>query len=286
VSGVERVPLRVPEQWDPKWFRDFVRDVLAPADARNALGQSGITVSGGPTTPAVIEGLGAVTASDTDTIDVTVASQDLTIDARLQMSLTSDANGIKLAGDEAGPAEWHYYGTDGAAARGWHPLYPTFWTQHAADYTLTSTTSAQQLFNQSANGRVTLATGCYEFALFLYLLDMSATSGAATIDIDGAGTAVTDRWGWASWGIDDSSPLNAATRTGSAAISSNLLVVAPTTGTGMVVSARGQFRVSSAGYIRPAIALADAAAARVAAGSWFAVRQIGESGDSYVGAWS
>src|SRR5574343_1116983 len=51
------------------------------------------------------------------------------------------------------------------------------WLMLTADYTLTSTTSAQKLFNNTTNGRLTLPTGVYEFECFIYLTTMSATSG-------------------------------------------------------------------------------------------------------------
>jgi Major tropism determinant N-terminal domain len=39
-----------------------------------------------------------------------------------QMSITSDAAGLKLVNDAAAPGASRYYGTDAAAARGWHAL--------------------------------------------------------------------------------------------------------------------------------------------------------------------
>lgn len=44
-GGVDKIPLRIPREWDPKWFGDFVRDVLALADIRNAQGD-GIEITG------------------------------------------------------------------------------------------------------------------------------------------------------------------------------------------------------------------------------------------------
>jgi len=67
MSGIERIPLNIPTQWDPKWFIDFVRDVLAKADARNALAGAGITILGDPTAPATI-GLSGDGASVIDAI--------------------------------------------------------------------------------------------------------------------------------------------------------------------------------------------------------------------------
>jgi hypothetical protein len=62
----------------------------------------------------------AVTVTDTDTIDHTLTGQALSSAARLQMSLTSDANGIKLTGDSASPGNNKVYGTNGSGAKGWY----------------------------------------------------------------------------------------------------------------------------------------------------------------------
>lgn len=45
MSGLENIPYRIPQEWDPKWFLDFIKDVLAKADVRNSLGV-GITIEG------------------------------------------------------------------------------------------------------------------------------------------------------------------------------------------------------------------------------------------------
>lgn len=44
-QGVQHIPLRIPETWDAKWFADFIREVLALADIRNAEGD-GVEISG------------------------------------------------------------------------------------------------------------------------------------------------------------------------------------------------------------------------------------------------
>lgn len=54
MSGIQDTPLRIPAQWDAKWFDRFIREVLAKADARNATG-TGITISGSPDTTADLE---------------------------------------------------------------------------------------------------------------------------------------------------------------------------------------------------------------------------------------
>lgn len=63
MSGLERIPIQAPAEWDPDWFSRFVREVLAPADARNALGAGGITIGRGAGGVATITGAGQVVAS-------------------------------------------------------------------------------------------------------------------------------------------------------------------------------------------------------------------------------
>lgn len=63
---------------------------------------------------------GDITITDTDTFDFGLASQVLTGSVRLQMSLTSDASGIKLSGDSASPGNSKVYGTDGSGTKGWY----------------------------------------------------------------------------------------------------------------------------------------------------------------------
>lgn len=44
--GLDVIPLRIPDRWDPGWFETFVRDVLSLADVRNATEGAGITITG------------------------------------------------------------------------------------------------------------------------------------------------------------------------------------------------------------------------------------------------
>ena len=62
--------------------------------------------------------------TDTDTIDFTYTDGSNTIEADVitQMSITSDASGIKLSGDETSPGNSEYYGTDGSGTKGFYPL--------------------------------------------------------------------------------------------------------------------------------------------------------------------
>lgn len=160
------------------------------------------------------------------------------------------------------------------------------WVMLTANYTLTSQTAAQKLFNTTANGALTLPTGVYRFKALIYLLSMSATSGNGAFSL--AGTAVMDRFGYSSHGIDAASPLAAATQTGSFSITntSPASIVTAGTGAGMATAIDGVFRVSTAGTIIPSISLVTAAAAIVQAGSWFTIEKIGESSETSVGAWT
>jgi hypothetical protein len=164
----------------------------------------------------------------------------------------------------------------------------TAWVMLTGDYTLTSTTNKQKLFNSPTNGTLTLPTGVYEFECFIYLTTMSNTSGNAAFDPIGNGTAVTDRWGYSAFGIDNTTPLAAGTMTGSASVTalSAASVVTATNNTGMQAKMSGMFRISTGGTIIPSIALVTATAAVVKAGSWFKIKKIGESTESYVGAWT
>lgn len=64
----------------------------------------------------------AVTVTDSDTVDLTLTGQDITADVRTQLSITSDASGLKLDGDEASPGNSQYYGTDSVGTKGFHAL--------------------------------------------------------------------------------------------------------------------------------------------------------------------
>jgi hypothetical protein len=51
--------LSIPKDWDPTWFRHFIHNQLKGADVRNAVGASGITVSGTIASPYATIGFGA-----------------------------------------------------------------------------------------------------------------------------------------------------------------------------------------------------------------------------------
>lgn len=59
--------------------------------------------------------------TDTDTVNFTYndATPSIIADVRLQMSIVSDASGLKLSGDAASPGNNKVYGTDASGVKGW-----------------------------------------------------------------------------------------------------------------------------------------------------------------------
>lgn len=61
-------------------------------------------------------------STDTVTLTYTDGTPSIEADVITQMSITSDASGLLLVGDEATPGNTQYYGTDGAGVKGFHPI--------------------------------------------------------------------------------------------------------------------------------------------------------------------
>lgn len=158
----------------------------------------------------------------------------------------------------------------------------------ASDYVLTSSTSAQKLFNWTSNGALALDAGIYLFQCTVYITDMSATSGNGSFGLLGAGTATLARILQHSHGLDSSTPLLPSPNSGSGNVSGAWGggTVTGGTGTGLILTVQGSFDVTVAGTIIPSFALTTAAAAIVKAGSFFRCLRIGATGVQEKGAWS
>lgn len=159
-----------------------------------------------------------------------------------------------------------------------------------ADYTLTSTGSAQKLFNTTTNGRLTLdETGLYEFDGMIYITGLSATSGNGAFGILGAaGTATLAGQLMHAVGIDNTAPGTAAAQGGNwaqdtSAFTTNSVTAA--TGTGFAARLKGIFKCTATGTIIPSITLVTAAAGVVQNGSWLRVRRLAANGVYSVGNW-
>ena len=175
------------------------------------------------------------------------------------------------------------------AFRGWTPDWHGI-TQYArinSDYTLTSTTAAQRLFNRGAAGALMLAAGVYQFEGLIYVTGMSNIDGNATLSIVGAGTAVLQKVLQRADGRDANFPLAAGTISGAGSDTDSIAAPAVTTGTGTGLFCRwsGQFRLNDPGTIIPSIALTTPALATVKTGSYVAFTRVGDS-SLELGVWS
>jgi hypothetical protein len=130
--------------------------VVSSIVTSNGLVQSGTTIDSTAAGQALIRDGGALgfralvstdisgglaTVTDTATIDLTLAAGALSGVVRTQMSITSDAAGLKLSGDAAAPGNGFYYGTDNAGVKGFFIL-PRATTEAIWRFDATSTTMA------------------------------------------------------------------------------------------------------------------------------------------------
>lgn len=158
----------------------------------------------------------------------------------------------------------------------------------SSDYTLTSATASQKLFDASANGAVTLVSGFYTFRAVLLVDSMSVTSGNAAFDLKGAGTATINNILYQATGKDSAVAANPNALSGSTSVTSlsaGSIVVAAVNGS-LDVVITGTFRVTNTGTVIPSIALVTAAAAVVKAGSHFTVKRLGPITSNTVGNWT
>jgi hypothetical protein len=182
-----------------------------------------------------------------------------------------------------------FYATPADSNRGVVPAEQ--WCILNADYTLTSTTTDQKLFNATAAGAVTLqADTTYAFEAMLHVTGMSATSGNATFNLLGAGTATLTSTKFIFSGLDAAGTAPAiTTAAGGLGLSedndSPTLAVAAVN-TNLVAHIRGVVRVNAAGTLIPSIGLTTAAAAVVRTNSFIKFSPIGSGTVTTVGAWS
>lgn len=200
--------------------------------------------------------------------------------------------GTNLTTPTAGAIEYDgmsMYGTTSASSRGVIPTEK--WQILLNDYTLTSTTNDQKLFNASTNGALTVSTGkTYEFEAVLHITGMSATSGNATFNLLGAGTAVLDSTKFVMLGLDAAGTAPAiTTAAGSMGLSednSSPTIAVAAVNTNLIALIKGVVRVATAGTIIPSIGLTTAAAAVVRANSYIKITPIGSNTVTTIGNWS
>ena len=157
-----------------------------------------------------------------------------------------------------------------------------------SNYTLTSVTTAQRLFNWSTNGALSLAAGTYRFSCSLLLTSMSTTSGSAKFDLKGAGTALFGKMSMQDFGSRGTVAVGGTTATSGTASdvpTSGGALASVATSAALRASIHGTFEITTAGTIIPSIALDVAAAAVVNAGSYFECIYLGPAA-ALGGSWS
>lgn len=199
-------------------------------------------------------------------------------------------SGTLLTTPEAGASEYDgkvFYRSPEANNRG-VDLVEYFIRQHAS-YTLSNVGTEQQLFNAVAGGTLTLPVGTYFFECLFALTSMSGTSGNAAFSIKGGGAATLAAVLYHATGLDTGTVTNVGNLNGgisTASLMANASGVTAGTGTTMHAMIQGTFEITGAGTIIPSITLVNAAAAVVAAGSYFRCRNMGTNGVLSVGRWS
>lgn len=172
----------------------------------------------------------------------------------------------------------------GGSGSGATPVYGVL----QANYTLTSATTAQKLFNWSTNGALSLAAGTYRFSCSLLLTSMSATSGSAKFDLKGAGSAIFGKMSMQDFGSRGTVAVGGTTATSGTASdvpASGGALASAATSAALRASIHGTFEITTAGTIIPSIALDVAAAAVVNAGSYFECIYLGPAA-ALGGSWS
>lgn len=149
-------------------------------------------------------------------------------------------------------------------------------------YTLTSQTAAQQLLNTTTSGAVTLPVGRYFFECAFALTAMSSTSGSFGFGFGGAATFTQD---WVSLAGKGATGFIAATPSITWATINQTLLTAANVNTVAEALIKGHINVTAAGTLIPQVSLGVAAAAVVAAGSFFRIHSV-DSAAAFAGAWS
>jgi hypothetical protein len=158
----------------------------------------------------------------------------------------------------------------------------------SADYTLTSSTTAQKLFNNSTNGAVTIPAGLYWMEYEGVITGMSSTSGNGAFSLAGTAVLANPRmvhsYGLDATALTTAAALGGAFVQGGTAFTTNTTLAA--TGTAVGLAVRGLFACTTGGTLIPSIALATAIAAVHKAGAIFTLERLGDATDTLRGTWS
>ncbi len=145
----------------------------------------------------------------------------------------------------------------------------------ASDYTLTSSTSAQKLFNvgTSNNGEFNVdASTSYEFEMFVDMTTLSATSGFFSFSLGGTATYTSLRLKTSS---TKTALISGSVFDGVMTSASAYQLTIATVATVGTMTIKGFIRVNGAGTLRPTITLSQASAGVVKANSYATLTKIG-----------
>jgi hypothetical protein len=162
-----------------------------------------------------------------------------------------------------------------------------FCTLTAAYTVPTSTTGAQQLFNTSTNGAITLLAGAYFFDCFFSLSAMSATSNSFGFTFGGTAN-ISSAGGAQLWYAEANKAAlaTAATPQVSVNTAANVALTTATTNTVGWAHVCGKLRVVTGGTLIPEFSLQTAATAIVGVDSYFRIWNVGASTVNTFGVWS
>jgi hypothetical protein len=97
MPGLEKIPIRWPDKWDPVFMDRLMREVFALADVRNAIAGDGVSISGNSDQPATIATNGDIDALIDENF-VLAESSTLLANARVL-----DGEGSVVEVDDSGP---------------------------------------------------------------------------------------------------------------------------------------------------------------------------------------
>lgn len=154
-------------------------------------------------------------------------------------------------------------------------------------YTLTNTTAAQKLFNNSTNGAVTLPVGTFQFECFYSLSSMSASNGSFGFALAGTATYTQSWWSIAQKGTATLATATATQSTYNTAANTTLATASlNTVGYAWI---RGTLNITVAGTVIPQVSLGVGAAAVVGVGSYFRIgpfSSFNSTTNITIGSWS
>lgn len=145
-----------------------------------------------------------------------------------------------------------------------------------ADYTFTSTTAAQQMFNATTNGEVGIGIGTYEFETDFNMTGISATSGTFGFALGANNGLVIGSQGWYAIAMKSTLATEAAT-VSTYNVAANTALTAAGTGTVGWAHIKGVFRVTTGGNLQPQVSFSTITGGptpSVKINSWFKVRML------------